>query len=146
RPDPGCSRYRGLFTLLQADGFELVLLHRGEGDVARRRHADLCAVGRMDREAGHAVDDAGLDISELLHSDEGEILGRHLAKLLGDRHVPLLSPPTGFLMPFPAGVLISIARTMPSAARRRRSIFKSPLSRAAPTTSMPSASTKLRWN
>src|SRR5665213_917470 len=100
----------------------------------------------MNREAGHAVDDGRLDVRKILHANDGKILRRHLAQFLNDIHNPLLSPPTGFLIPFPAGVLISIARTDPSATRRAKSMFKSPLSSAAPATSMPSASTKLRWN
>src|SRR5579875_1541510 len=130
---------------MQADRLKLVLLHRGEGNVARGRHADLRAVGGVDGEASDAVDDGGLDVSELLHADQGEILRRHLAQFLGNVHDPLLSPPIALLR-FPDGVLISMARTTPSVARRRKSTFKSPLSSAAPSTSMPSASTKQRWN
>src|SRR5438093_4860444 len=144
---------------MDAQRLEVVLAHRYESDLAVGEKRDLCAVGGVDGITGLAVADRALDVGDVLHAEERQLLGRHMSNSFALVHrilstaldarswvsvdaplrercePPVISPP-----------VIWIVRTRLSTSGRTKSTWRRPLSNRAPLTSMPSARTKERWN
>src|SRR5580658_2182799 len=159
---------------MHAQGLQVVLPQGGEGEVAVGQNGHLRTVGGMNGIGRGAVVGDALYIGDILDSQEREFLGGDEPQFLDFVHHfgPFLlasgagpgtiAPPLSFRQgrvaahlsvpcsmtwrPALAGPLISTLRTRPSTTTRTRSMFKSPLSSDALATSIPSASTKERWN
>src|SRR5215831_19520342 len=127
---------------------------RREGEFAIGKSRNLRAIGGVCCVSWHAVDDGALHICDILHAEQCQLARRHLPNSFTFVHL-IFPAALGIVGSSrrgrPAGTLsepvfISTVRTRLSISGRTRSMWRSPLSRRAPLTSMPSARTKDRWN
>src|SRR5262252_1047745 len=152
-------------TSVHADGVELLAPGVGDGRLAAVGQHDRRAVGRVQRvKQGarrklwglrkllpHVLRADHFHVGDLAAAEKRKRFGRDLGFSGGDTVVGhgtrLLSL---FNASSPAPVqsrsVMLIDFTIRSGSGRARSIDKSPFFKSAPNTSMPSASTKVRWN
>src|SRR5262245_13382310 len=148
---------------------EAVLQRGGHRGLAVFHDGDLLAVGREQRDRGFTVDLNILHIGHILDAQHQQILGAQGTNAinLGHCSTPSPSDPTPAVWRVassrshllsastvtrlavlfsPPALLIGTVRTWLTALGRCRSTDRRPLSSVAAFTTMPSASTKLRWN
>src|SRR5579859_535305 len=130
-----------------------ISLQRGrKGEFAVGGERERGAVGADDGPGFVAVDADFADISDILDAQHGEGVLAHgagagIAALFGLRdYFPFETPRALPSMVFDPACSILTVRTRVSGRGRCRSICSKPLSIVAFLTSIPSASTKARWN
>src|SRR5215831_482777 len=152
-------------TSVHADGFELLAPGVGDGRLAAVGEHDRRAVGRVQGvEQGarrelrslrellpHVLGADHLHVGDLAAAQKRKRLGRDHGFSEGDvvvGHGTRLLSPFNASSPTPvqSRSAMLIVFTIRSGSGRARSIDKSPFFKSAPKTSMPSASTKVRWN
>src|SRR5262249_21335154 len=152
-------------TSVHADGLELLAPGVGDGRLAAVGEHDRRAVGRVQgieqgarrelRGLRELVPDVlgadHLHVGDLAAAQKRKRLGRDLGFSGGDvvvGHGTRLLSPFNASSPTPvqSRSAMLIVFTIRSGSGRARSIDKSPFFKSAPNTSMPSASTKVRWN
>src|SRR5579872_2281518 len=122
---------------MHAQRLEIVLADGRDGNIAVAENGDLGPVGGMDGEGDLVIDRHRADIGDVLHAEQRELGGADRTQILDSVHgsqsfqdAPL--------------VVIFTWRIGASTTRRLRSISRRPFSSRAPSTSIPSASTKER--
>src|SRR5438105_3243691 len=156
----GAGFFRKMLPLVHAHRVELVASRQGNGCVAAIRDYDRRAVGGVQREqrraglelrrlreqALHVLQADRLDVGNLAAAEARKGFrrdGGQLVLFVGHwPSTPFWSSP----VLRQSCCLMAIVFTTRSGSGRARSIDSSPFLRSAPSTSMPSASTKVRWN